>query len=235
MKPEIIAFDVDDTLWHNEVLYRDSQTALNEILAPWAEPKVIEETTYAIETRNIPTYGYGIKSFTLSMLEASVKLSDGRIDGSHVDRILALGRAMLEAEVELCPYVSDTIPELAKSFRLMVITKGDLLDQTDKVERSGLASYFSMVEVVNEKTTETYREILNRYHLSPEKFLMVGNSLFSDVLPVLDFGGVAVHIPGDTTWAHEMVDDFDPTQQGYYKLKHMGQLKPLISQAFNKS
>ena len=196
---------------------------------------MIEELTFAIETRNIPTYGYGIKSFTLSMLEAAVKLSDGQINGSHVDQILALGRAMLEAKVELCPHVSETIPELAKSFRLMVITKGDLLDQTDKVERSGLAAYFSIVEVVNEKTTETYREIINRYNLSPEKFLMVGNSLFSDVLPVLEFGGVAVHIPANTTWAHEMVDDFDPSQQGYYKLNHMGQLQPLINRTFNKA
>lgn len=233
MKPEIIAFDADDTLWHSEIHYRDAQAALNEILSPWAETEVIEKVTYDIETRNIPLYGYGIKSFTLSMLEAAVKLSKGRIDGSHVAQILALGRSMLEEKVELCPHVLETVQMLSASYRLMVITKGDLLDQTDKVQRSGLASYFSIVEVVNEKTTETYREILNRYHLSPNGFLMVGNSLSSDMLPVLAFGGVAVHVPADTTWAYEMVEDFDSNRQDFYELEHIGQLPALIDRVFS--
>lgn len=228
MKFDIIAFDADDTLWHSEVYYRDSQAALNEILSPWATADTIEKITYETETRNIPLYGYGIKSFTLSMLEAAVKVSNGKIKGEQVEKILALGRAMLEAEVELRPYVAETLQELSKTYRLMVITKGDLLDQTDKVERSGLAPYFSMVEVVNEKTTGAYRDILDRYRLSPQSFLMVGNSLFSDVVPVLELGAMAVHIPADTTWAHEKVDHFDPAQPGFYELKNLGQLPELI-------
>ncbi len=233
MKPDIIAFDADDTLWHSEVLYRDAQAALNDILSPWAEPRVVEEITYEIETRNIPVYGYGIKSFTLSMLEAAVRISNGAVDGGQVTEILAIGRAMLKAEVELRPHVMETLEKLSKSHRLMVITKGDLLDQTDKVERSGLAPYFSMVEVVNEKNAETYREIFDRYNLSPQSFLMVGNSISSDVLPVLELGGIAVHIPADTIWAYEMVDDFNPDQQGYYELEHIGQLPSLIDRIFN--
>ena len=233
MKPDIIAFDADDTLWHSEVHYRDAQVALNTILSPWAAPKVIEETTYEIETRNIPLYGYGIKSFTLSMLEAAVKISNGAVGGSQVAEILAVGRAMLEAEVDLRPYVVETLEELSKTYRLMVITKGDLLDQTDKVERSGLASYFSMVEVVNEKNAQAYREILDHYHLSPQGFLMIGNSISSDVLPVLELGGIAVHVPADTTWAFEMVDNFNPNQPGFYELEHVGQLPALIKREFN--
>ena len=234
MKPEIIAFDADDTLWHSEVYYRDAQAALNEILSMWAAPKVIEEVTYEIETCNIPLYGYGIKSFTLSMLEAAVKISNGSVNGSQVAEILAVGRAMLKAEVKLRPHVVETLEKLSKSYRLMVITKGDLLDQTDKVERSGLAPYFSMVEVVNEKTTETYREILGRYNLSPQGFLMIGNSLSSDVLPVLELGGIAVHVPADTTWAYEMVEDFDPTRRDFYELEHIGQLPALIARVFSE-
>lgn len=233
MKPDIIAFDADDTLWHSEVLYRDAQAALNRILAPWAQSRVVEEVTYEVETRNIPVYGYGIKSFTLSMLEAAVRISNGKVDGDHVAEILAIGRAMLKAEVKLRPHVMETLKKLSKSHRLMVITKGDLLDQTDKVERSGLAPYFSMVEVVNEKNAETYREIFDRYNLSPQGFLMVGNSISSDVLPVLELGGIAVHIPADTIWAYEMVDDFNPDQRGFYELEHVGQLPSLIDRIFN--
>ena len=233
MKPDIIAFDADDTLWHSEFLYRDAQAALNEILSPWAPSKVVEDVTYEIETHNIPLYGYGIKSFTLSMLEAAVKISNGKVDGNHVAEILALGRAMLKAEVELRPYVVETLEQLSKSYRLMVITKGDLLDQTDKVERSGLATYFSMVEVVNEKNTAAYREILDRYNLSPQGFLMVGNSISSDVLPILELGGVAVYVPADTTWAFEMVENFNPDQQGFYELEHVGHLPALIDRLLN--
>ena len=233
MKPDIIAFDADDTLWHSEFLYRDAQSELNKILSPWANSETIEQVTYEIETRNIPLYGYGIKSFTLSMLEAAVEISNSKVDGHHVTEILALGRTMLKAEVELRPHVADTLETLSKSYRLMVITKGDLLDQTDKVERSGLAPYFSMVEVVNEKNTATYREILSRYKLSPQGFLMVGNSISSDVLPVLELGGIAVHVPADTTWAFEMVEGFNPNQPGCYELEHIGQLPALIERVFN--
>jgi putative hydrolase of the HAD superfamily len=228
MKPEIIAFDADDTLWNSEVYYRDSQAALNEILSPWAPAETVEAVTYEIETHNIPLYGYGIKSFTLSMLESAVKLSNGQIDGHHVTEILTLGRSMLEAEIELRPHVVETLEKLVENFRLMVITKGDLLDQTDKVERSGLAAFFSMVEVVNEKTTDSYSEILDRYRLSPRSFLMVGNSLQSDVVPVLELGGTAVHVPADTTWAYEKVENFDSSRQGFFELEHLGQLPALV-------
>jgi putative hydrolase of the HAD superfamily len=139
---------------------------------------------------------------------------------------------MLEAEIRLIPDIPNVLQELSKDYHLMVITKGDLLDQTDKVERSGLAAYFGAVEVVNVKTPETYRAILNRYQIDPAKFLMIGNSLPSDILPVLKIGGRAIHIPADTTWAHETVADFDGNRPGFYELKGAGHLPDFIHSHF---
>jgi len=232
MKLDIIAFDADDTLWHNEIYYRNAQSALIQLLSPWKEPETIDRILYEIEMRNLPLYGYGIKAFTLTMIEAAVKISAGKITGGKIEEILAIGRSMLEAEVKLRPHVMDTLQTLSESHRLMVITKGDLLDQTGKVERSGLAPYFSMVEVVSKKTSGAYAAILKRHNLAPESFLMVGNSLPSDILPVLELGGKAVHIPADTTWAHETIYDFDTGLPGFYELEHIGDLPDLIANEF---
>ena len=224
MKFKMIAFDADDTLWHNEVHYRDAVDQLIQILAPWADPERIDDSLNHTEMGNLALYGYGVKAFTLSMLETAVAISDDQIDGKVVSRILAIGREMLQAEVTLLPQVADTLRTLSQSYPLMVITKGDILDQTNKVRRSGLDSFFRQVEVVGEKTTEVYREILHKNRIDPASFLMVGNSIKSDILPVLSLGGQAVHIPADTTWEHEMVRDFDPTQPGFHALKSFGEL-----------
>lgn len=228
MMLDMIAFDADDTLWHGEVHYRDAQETLKSLLSPWEDPETIDHILDEIEMRNLSLYGYGVKAFTLSMIEASIAISDGEIPGEQIGRILSIGREMLAAEVKLCPHVLETLQTLSAECRLMVITKGDLLDQTDKVERSGLAPYFTAVEVVSQKTTPVYKTILERYHLDPTTFMMVGNSLPSDIIPVLALGGLAVHIPADTTWAHEMVDDFNRTQKGFYELADMGKLPELI-------
>ncbi|QRN82632.1 HAD family hydrolase [Chloroflexota bacterium] len=228
MTLNMIAFDADDTLWHGEVHYTEAQTELRSILAPWSTPAEIDRLMDKIEMQNLPLYGYGVKAFTLSMMEAAVALTNGEIKGNEIGQILALGRQMLEAEVRLCPNVGQTLQTLSQTHRLIVITKGDLLDQTEKVERSGLARYFSAVEVVNKKTPEIYQAILDRYQVAPQHFLMIGNSLPSDIIPVLALGGTAVHIPADTTWAHEMVDDFDSSQPGFYELEGLAQLPDLI-------
>lgn len=230
MKFEMIAFDADDTLWQAEIHFRDAQEELKQILSVWEEPETIDKVMYEIEMRNLPQLGYGVKAFVLSMIEAAVKISAGEIRGETIEKILSIGRSMLEMEVGLRPHVAETLYALSKSHRMMIITKGDLLDQTAKVARSGLAKYFSLVEVVNEKTPESYGVILEKYHLDPHTFLMVGNSLKSDILPILELGGKAVHIPADTTWAHEMVSDFDKAKEGFYELEHIGQLPGLISE-----
>ena len=232
MKLDMIAFDADDTLWHGEVHYREAQAELQNTLEPWCSPAETEQLMDKIEMQNLTLYGYGVKAFTLSMMEAAVALSDGEIMGKQVKRILALGRQMLEAEVRLRPNVHQALQALSETHRLIVITKGDLLDQTEKVERSGLARYFSAVEVVNKKTPEIYQAILDRYNVAPQNFLMIGNSLPSDIIPVLALGGTAIHIPADTTWAHEMVSDFDTRQPGFHKLEGLAQLPDFILNHF---
>lgn len=229
MKIDLIGFDADDTLWHTEIHYIQAQEFLKELLSPWASADRIDEILYAIEIDNLPRYGYGIKAFMLSLIEAAVRVSAGEIRGDQIEQILSVGRDMLETEIELRPYVTETLQNLASSYPLMVITKGDLLDQTEKVKRSGIAAHFSIVEVVNDKTPEVYAKILDKYHVKPHNFLMVGNTIRSDILPVLSLGGSAVHIPADSTWEHEMVPGFDTAQNGYYHLDHLGQLTELIS------
>lgn len=232
MKLDMIAFDADDTLWHGEVHYREAQAELHHILANWRKPEEIDHVMDRIEMQNLPLYGYGVKAFTLSMMEAAVALSNGEVTGEQIDRILTLGRQMLEAEVRLRPNVHLALQSLSQAHRLIVITKGDLLDQTEKVERSGLAHYFSGVEVVNEKNPQIYQAILDRYQITPENFLMIGNSLPSDIIPVLALGGTAIHIPADTTWAHEMVANFDTSQPRFYELEDLAQLPDFIHSHF---
>jgi len=229
MAIEMIAFDADDTLWKTEANFEKAQEELEKILAPWQDSEQTEEIVFKTEMENLSIYGLGVKAFTLSMIEAALQISQGEIQGKAIEQIIQLGREMLEAEVELFPCVADTIPTLSKDYPLMVITKGDLLDQTTKISRSGLAPYFSLVEVVSEKSPDSYTRVLEKFHLDPKNLLMVGNSLKSDIQPILQLGGTAVHIPAGTTWAHELVSDFDTSQDRFYELEHMGHLPGLIA------
>ena len=230
MKIDMLAFDADDTLWHTETFYIQTQQALKGILTPWPAVENIDEIVYQIEMNNLARYGYGIKAFILSLIEAAIHISEGEIQGDQISQILDCGKSMLDSGVDLFPHVTDTLAHLAKSYPMMIITKGDLLDQTEKVKRSGLAPYFSQVEIVEDKTSDTYAKILNKHNIDPQNFLMVGNSIRSDVRPVLALGGTAVHIPADTTWEHELVPDFNPAQKEYHRIDHMGQLTALIEQ-----
>lgn len=225
----MIAFDADDTLWHNEVHYQDAQEAFKQIVSPWADGETADQVLHETEMRNLRLYGYGIKAFVLSMIECAIQLSKGEVEAHAIQKILTIGLNMLNAELVLQPHVKETLKSLSESYRMMVITKGDVLDQTQKVERSGLAEYFSLVEVVSDKTTESYQKIFNKYRLDPQTFLMIGNSLRSDVLPVLELGARAVHIPADTTWVHEMVSNFDESNPSYYKIDSMAELPALIT------
>jgi putative hydrolase of the HAD superfamily len=163
------------------------------------------------------------------MIETACLISEGQIRGDSIENIMAIGRSMLGAEIMPHDHVIKTLQALSGEYPLMVITKGDLLDQTSKIERSGMRKYFSLVEVINDKTPDSYLSILNRHHLNPKNFLMVGNSLRSDVLPILQLGGIAAHIPADTTWDHEMVPGFDDSHARYFELSGMHQLPELIA------
>jgi putative hydrolase of the HAD superfamily len=225
-----IAFDADDTLWHNETLYAQAQEKFKELLASYHSPEWVEQRLFETEMRNLQHFGYGIKAFTLSMIETAIELTEGRIRGDEILQIVEAGKAMLKAEVQLLEGVEKTLAILSASYPLMVITKGDLLDQHSKIERSGLAGYFQHIEVVNEKTRESYAAILTRHKVSPEKFLMVGNSLKSDILPVLELGGTAVYVPYSLTWAHETIADQEVNSDRFHKVEHLGSLPALIEE-----
>jgi putative hydrolase of the HAD superfamily len=223
---DTIAFDADDTLWHSENLYAETQAQLRQLLRDYAPPDQIDRVLHETEMRNLGLYGYGIKGFALSMLEAALELSADHIQGHEVRQVFDLARHMLSAEVELLAHAVEVVARLAEVYPLMLITKGDLFDQESKIERSGLKPYFRHIEIVSDKTSAAYAALLAKHHLEPARFLMVGNSLRSDILPVVALGGHAIHIPYHITWAHEHVEQTNAA--GYETLEHLGQLPAAI-------
>jgi len=201
---DVIGFDADDTLWDNEYLYSESKARFVSLLDECAPAEACLERLEALETRNVAVYGYGIKSFILSMIEAALELSEERVAAAKIRSILGFARQMLAAEVRLIDGVGEVVAGLAQRYALMLITKGEASEQQRKIEESGLANYFKWVEIVPNKTPAIYRHLLERYSIAPERFLMVGNSLRSDVLPVLQIGGRAVLVHYANNWAHEM-------------------------------
>ncbi|MEP3350530.1 MAG: HAD family hydrolase [Marinomonas sp.] len=200
-----IAFDADDTLWRNEDIFIHAQDEFIKLLLPYHKESYIRSHLAEIQISNLENFGYGVKGFTLSMIETAIELTEGRVSGIEIHEIIQLAKCMLASPVELLPNIETVLQELKGKFKLLVITKGDLLDQESKLARSGIADYFDIIEVVSEKTEEAYRQILERHKISTEQFLMVGNSLKSDILPILDLGAQAVHIPYHSTWEHEQV------------------------------
>ena len=235
---DLIAFDADDTLWHTEHLYVSTREKLERLLdrgyaAAGSAGGGVAETLHETEMRNLARYGYGSKPFVLSMIETAVQLTQGRITGEEVGQIVGWLHEMQDAEVELIDGVEQTVAALAGSHTLIVVTKGDLVDQEAKLARSGLRGYFDHCEIVPEKTPERYRALLDWHGVEPSRFLMVGNSLRSDVLPVVAIGGHAVHIPAAVTWIHEQVDAPGPERGGYHELAHIGLLPGLVHEIEN--
>jgi putative hydrolase of the HAD superfamily len=225
---DVIAFDVDDTLWHNETLYVTAKNKLQELLSPNFKIEVIGQDLDKVEVDNLQHYGYGIKSFTLSMIETAIRLTDGKIKGDEIQKIIDIGKEMLSSEVQLFSNVRETISILAKSHTLMIITKGDLLDQEKKLSQSGIDQHFDCIEIVSEKNEETYKRVLKKYHIQPERFIMVGNSLKSDILPVTNIGGIAVYVPAEVNWTLDVVDDDQWPLDGHYEIEDISQLPDLI-------
>lgn len=201
--PKIIGLDADDTLWHNETLFRLTHERFNTLLAPWADAATVEDALAAVERRNLGTYGYGAKGFTLSMLETALQLSDAQAPGALLAEILAAGRDLMRHPMEPLPGVAEALERLAEIAPLVLITKGDMFHQESKLAASGLGRFFSGVEIVSEKSADTYRRAFARHGVRPEHALMAGNSVRSDVLPALEAGCFAVLIPYPLVWAHE--------------------------------
>lgn len=200
---DTIGFDGDDTLWHNESLFSMTQDRFRSLLAHAADPTDLDRRLLEAERANLRVYGYGIKGFVLSMIETAIAVTDGHVPARDLQSLIDFGKAMLEHPVELLPGVTEVVETLAGRHRLVLITKGDLFDQESKIARSGLSELFHAVEIVSEKDPATYRRVMDRHGIDPARFLMVGNSVRSDILPVLATGAHAVHIPYAITWAHE--------------------------------
>ena len=200
-----VGLDADDTLWHNETVFRLTQSRFLDLLTEH-ENAVIEARLAEIERRNLQLYGYGVKGFTLSMIETAMEMCDGEPPAGVIREILAAGREMLAHPVETLPGVDEALTRLSGRYRLVLITKGDLLDQERKLAASGLGDLFAAVEIVSEKDRATYERVFTRHGTGPAEAVMVGNSMKSDVLPALEAGAFAVHIPYVVTWAHELAD-----------------------------
>lgn len=203
MKLTTIGFDADDTLWHNERFFRLTQARFTELLADHADRTLLGERLLAAERRNVGIYGFGVKGFTLSMIETAVEVSAGAVPGAVIAEILSAGREMLAHPIELLPEARAAVEALAGRYRLVLVTKGDLIDQERKLAQSGLGDLFDAVEIVSEKRQATYTEVFARHGTGAEAAMMVGNSLKSDVLPMIAAGGWGVHVPHEMTWALE--------------------------------
>jgi|WetSurMetagenome_2_1015567.scaffolds.fasta_scaffold142841_2 putative hydrolase of the HAD superfamily len=230
---DVIAMDADDTLWHNEHIYRQGRIVLIRLLAQYGSPEAIYARLFQIETQNLVHFGYGLKSFTLSMIETAVEFSKGRISGDDIQELIEQNKKMVASEVELVDHVIETVSQLSTKYPLMLITKGDLFEQENKITRSGLGHFFKFIEVVSEKNSETYRHLLEHYSIEPRRFLMVGNSTRSDILPILELGGHAVYIPYPTTWQHENAELPPPNRAGYFKIENISLLPDLLRQLEN--
>jgi putative hydrolase of the HAD superfamily len=224
-----IGFDADDTLWHNETNFERVHERYRALLAQYHEAATVDAALLATEKKNIPLYGYGVKGFTLSAIETAIRLTDGKISAGEIQRLIELGRGMLEHPVEILDGVVETLTLLAERHPLIVITKGDLRDQERKVEKSGLAGRFRAVEIVSEKDPAAYAAILRRHGIAAERFLMVGNSVKSDIVPVLELGGAGVHIPYHITWALEHAASPALADGRFFAIAKMTELPPVVA------
>ena len=227
---EVVAFDGDDTLWHSESHFVDAHQRFCALLEPYIhDPQRIDEQVIATERQNLALYGYGSKAFTLSLIETAITLTEGRITAREISAILELGKRLLDHPIELLEGVAEVVDEVAMTGRrLIIVTKGDLFHQEAKVAGSGLADKFERVEIVSEKDVPTYRRDLAAAGVEPGRFFMVGNSVKSDVLPVVELGGHAAHLPYTYTWEFEHVPDADAERQGFHELGSIHELPALI-------
>lgn len=227
---DLIAFDADDTLWHSEDLYLASQHRFAESMAGYCDRETALRALHDTEMRNLTPYGYGAKAFVLSMIETAIALSAGQVTAHQIGALIALGKEMLGAEVRLLDHAEEVLAELSAAHPLMVITKGDLSHQESKLAGSGLTRYFRHVEIVADKTRETYATILARHNVDPARFLMVGNSLRSDIVPVLELGGWAAFVPYQILWSHEHAELPAELAARYFEIADLGELPARVGQ-----
>ena len=227
MQPKIIAFDADDTLWHNEPYFDEAQDKFCELFGGYASKQELLRLILNHQITNLPLYGFGIKAFTLSMIESALELTNHSISGQNIEKVLQIGKDLLQKPVELLPNVISVLEELKGTYKLIVATKGDLKDQHRKLHESGIGAYFHHIEVMSDKTELDYEKMLGRLDCLAADFLMIGNSLKSDVLPVLNIGGHAIHIPYHTTWEYEQID-FEVEHENFHAFEKITDVLQLL-------
>ena len=223
-----IGFDADDTLWQNEAFFRLTQDRFTALLGDYSEPRHLHDRMLAAERRNLGHYGFGVKGFTLSMIETAIEVTEGRVPASVIGELISAGRDMLEHPIDLLPHARATVTDLATRYRVLLITKGDLLDQERKLAQSGLGDLFHGVEIVSHKTPAAYTAIFARHGTGADQALMVGNSLKSDVIPALEAGSWGVHVPYGLTWALEVADP-PADHRRFHTIPDLSALPDLIS------
>jgi putative hydrolase of the HAD superfamily len=226
-KLSLIGFDADDTLWEHADFYRQAEKRLVDLLSDYGDETKITMKLREVELRNLPLYGFGVKGFTLSMIETTIELTGDAAPLMLVKRIVASGHELLKHPIELLPFVKETLSTLADAYSLILITRGDLFDQERKLEESGLRDFFEAVEIVSDKNVETYRHILKKHAERPERAMMVGNSLKSDVIPALEAGYWGVHVPQPLTWAVEHLEQ-PVLSPRFRRIADLGELWQLI-------
>lgn len=227
-----IAFDGDDTLWHHETFFSQARDDFNTLLSSYGLLKEhAQQVLDDLHIDNIPTLGYGVKSFTIAMVEAGLKLTDDKMSGADLRALILLGKKLLSHPVDLLAGVLETVPALHSGYRLMVITKGELTAQEYKIEQSGLRNYFKHIEIVAEKNVATYQRIFDEHHLNPAEVLMIGNSIKSDIIPVLQLGAQAIHIPYHTTWKGEQAELAETDKGRFVLLPTMADVLGLLEKA----
>lgn len=221
---KVIAFDADDTLWVNETYFREAEQQFAKLLAAYETENKIDQELFKTEIKNLAIYGYGVKGFMLSMVESALELSNYKISQQKLAQILEIGKEMLEKPIELLPGVEQVLKALHGKYKLIVATKGDLLDQERKLKKSGLLKYFHHIEVMSDKQVSDYESLVRHQDIDASELLMVGNSLKSDVLPLIQIGAAAIHIPFHTTWAHEEVSESEQQADQYKTVKKLTEI-----------
>ena len=231
---KIIGFDADDTLWVNEPYFQEVERDFCGLMSDYAESKTVSSKLLQIEIKNLSAYGFGVKAFMLSLVEAAISISDGTVKSETISRILELGKSQLDRPIELLDGVEPVLQRLGRDYRLIIATKGDLLDQERKLMKSGLKPYFHHIEVMSGKTESQYSEIVRHLGIEPHEFMMIGNSLKSDILPVLAIGGEAIYVPFHTIWEHEKIDESTLDTLHYHKIERLIDCIPIIENANNE-
>tara|TARA_B110000503_G_scaffold142932_1_gene241690 strand:- start:1838 stop:2524 length:687 start_codon:yes stop_codon:yes gene_type:complete len=227
MNPKIIAFDADDTLWHNEPYFDEAQERFCQLFQDFASNQEILGLILNHQVKNLPLYGFGIKALTLSMIEVALQLTNHQVSGKGIEKIIAIGKDLLQKPVELLPNVKEVLTELHGKYKLVVATKGDLKDQHRKLHDSKIGHFFHHIEVLSDKTELDYTKMFGRLECKAEDFLMIGNSLKSDVLPIINLGGFGIHIPYHTTWEYEKID-FEIEHDNFLELSNVNEVLAIL-------